>query len=85
VTLDLANEPKPQTCKDCKHWHILPRPRDASGAVDMSVPVAGECREHLHAGLMRHQSGAMVWVSGYPPVSEENPICGRFQARPFLL
>lgn len=66
-------------CGFCRHYHLLPRPRDASGAVDMSQPQQGECREGPpHLTSLPTPQGQMQ-LCGYPPLPANFPACGRFE------
>lgn len=75
----LSETVAPKTCGQCRHYHLLPRPRMVNGATDMSQPQQGECREGPpHLTIHLHQ-GQQLMLAGYPQLPVEFVACDRFE------
>ncbi len=73
-------------CGACRFWRKTPQPRAAGGAVDLSVPVVGECRYELRSSAIIQNSpqGPVLlgFASGYPSnVPAEFPSCSHFAVK----
>jgi hypothetical protein len=69
-------------CGNCSHWHETGPQRFPDGTVNATLPILGECREHLRSQQIvvntpqgPRQAG---WISGYPPVPADFTACSRF-------
>jgi len=69
------------TCEHCLHWYELERPITA-GAMDLSQPRTGQCRERLQVALVQNpEHGGLVPMSFYPGTPHTFPACGQFLER----
>lgn len=67
------------TCKDCQHWHKLPRDPN-----NLAAPRMGECREGPPPAFglpVVNQFGqqAIQWHIEYTKLPEQFTACGRFK------
>lgn len=67
-------------CGSCKHWWKRPAEPDATGAIDMSLPVIGECRHSPPTGTTHLTNRGPITMSAYPPLGEDFPACAQHEA-----
>lgn len=77
---DIEADLRGPTCKQCRHWHALPRSRTPEGGIDLAQPQQGECREQLRSLPIQGPSGPGV-APYYQHTPEGWEACGRFEER----
>lgn len=75
--------PESLTCVSCRHWHKLPRPAAGLGAVDLSQPALGECREQLRVLVGQGPEGPVLRPY-YVALPEGWHACGQHRSREVL-